>query len=510
MPWLNLLSFVGLFALCAIAWLGSENRKQIPWKVIIWGIGLQVCLGALVFLVPATRLLVLLVNDAVNAVLDATEAGARFVFGSTLVPDSTLVPGPLLAGRWIARAVTPAYVPVPGDRLSPDNLNLGYVFAFRALPLVIFFSALMALLYRLGLIQPVVNVFARIFRRTMGLSGAEALSGSANIFVGIEAALVVRPYLAEMTRSELCAILASCFGSIASTVLALYSQLLRPVFPNITGHLVSASIMAIPACFVMAKILVPEMAVPKTLGQSLVETAPIETAPKARAASPASAEAKGSTASPAEGESTTAPPDAGDTLPSPMESLIQGALDGVNLAVAIAALLIVILALIAIINVFFANLGSLAISQNPLLKGIGIIFQWVNLQNLVGMAFLPLTFLTGVSWNWGELWQASSLIGQRLLSTEIPSYIQLANLSRQGLISDRALVIVSYALCGFAHLPSYGICVGGLISLVPSRRRDIVELGWKALWAATLATLMIGCIAGLFDVGNPAILGKGS
>jgi concentrative nucleoside transporter, CNT family len=485
MPWLNLLSFFGLFALCGIAWLGSEHRRIIPWKVIIWGIGLQLLLGSLVFWVPATRGAMLVINDGVNAVLDVTETGARFVFGSTLVPDNALVPGPVLAGRWIARAVTPAYVAVPGDRLSPDNFNLGYIFAFRALPLVIFFSALMSLLYRLGLIQPIVNSFAHIFRRTMNLSGAEALSGSANIFVGIEAALVVRPYLADMTRSELCAILASCFGSIASTVLALYSQVLRPVFPNITGHLVSASIMAIPACFVMAKILVPETEVPKTLGQAVVETVP---------------ENAEST------DSDSTPP---EPWLSPMESLIQGAMDGVQLAIAIAALLIAILGLVAIANLFFANLGSLALSQNALLRGIGMIFQWISLQNLVGMLFLPLTFLTGVSLSWPDLWQASSLIGQRLLSTEIPSYIQLANLSSQGLISDRTLLVVSYALCGFAHLPSYGICVGGLISLVPSRRKDIAELGWKALWAATLATLMIGCVAGLFDFGSPGILGKG-
>ncbi len=503
MPLLNLLSFFGLFALCGIAWLGSENRKIIPWKVILWGVGLQLVLGALVFSVPATRSAMLVVNDAVNSVLDATEAGSRFVFGSTLVPDNAMMPGPVLAGRWIARAVTPAYVPVPGDRLSPDNFNLGYIFAFRGLPLVIFFSALMSLLYRLGMVQPVVNVFSQLFRRTMNLSGAESLSGAANIFVGIEAALVVRPYLAEMTRSELCAILASCFGSIASTVLALYSQLLRPVFPNITGHLVSASIMAIPACFVMSKLLVPETEVPKTLGVTLMEPA-IATGPAIAVAPTAATTAENAL----EIDTVPAPSPAAEVL-SPMESLIQGAMDGVRLAVSIAALLIAILGLVAIANLFFANLGSLAISANPILRGIGIIFQGVSLQNMLGALFLPLTFLTGVSLNWAELWQASLLIGQRLLSTEIPSYIQLATLSSQGVISDRALLVVSYALCGFAHLPSYAICVGGLISLVPSRRKDIAELGWKALWAATLATLMIGCVAGLFDFGNAAILGKG-
>lgn len=479
MPWLNLLSLVGIFAFCGIAWLGSENRRVIPWKVIIWGIGLQFVLGFLVFLVPFTRDAIVVLNDAANAVLDATEKGARFVFGSVLVPDRNAVPGPLLAGRWIARAITPPYVPVPGDYLSPDNINLGYIFAFRALPSVIFFSALMALGYALGLIQPVVNLFAHIFRRTMNLSGAESLSGAANIFVGIEATLVVRPYLAEMTRSELCAILTSCFGSIASTVLGAYAGFLRPVFPNITGHLVSASVMAIPACFVISKILVPEVEKPKTLGKVIEET-------------------------------TEQPDDETqeEKWISPTESLVAGAMDGAKLAIAIAALLIAILGLVAIANLFFANLASLALSQNPLLQNIGRVFQVVTLQNIVGVLFMPLTFLTGVSLNPQELWLASRLIGQRLLETEIPSYLQLAALAQQGLISNRALVVVSYALCGFAHLASVGIFVGGLVGLVPSRRKDITELGWKALWGATLATLMIGAVAGLFDFGNPTILGR--
>lgn len=143
-----------------------------------------------------------------------------------------------------------------------------------------------------------------------------------------------------------------------------------------------------------------------------------------------------------------------------------------------------------------------------MIRSIGQAFQVVTLQNLIGALFLPLTFLTGVSLNWQELWQASVLIGQRLLETEVVSYQKLATLSSQGFISQRSLLVISYALCGFAHLPSLGIFVGGLAALVPTRRREITNLGWKALWAATLATLMIGCIAGLFDTGNPQILGK--
>ncbi|MCU0549144.1 MAG: nucleoside:proton symporter [Leptolyngbya sp. Prado105] len=471
MSWLNLVSFAGIFILCGIAWVGSENRRVIPWKVILWGIALQLILGLLVFSFPVTRSVVTILSISVNAVLDATEAGARFLFGSLLVPDLSATPGPIRVGRWIARAITPAYVPVAGDRLSPDNLNLGYAFAFRALPSVIFFSALMSLFYHLRVIQPIVNFFAKIFHRLLNLSGAEALSGATNIFVGIESALVIRPYLADMTRSELCAILTCCYGSIASTVLALYAGVLRPTFPNITGHLVSASLMAIPACFVVSKLLVPETETPKTAGVVLAETESKENTPS-----------------------------------SAMESVIAGAMDGAKLAVAIAALLVAILGLGALVNLFFANLGGLAESNNLFVRRIGIIFQIVTLQNIVGALFLPLTAITGVSANWNEIWEASVLIGRRLLETEVPSYQQLGVLASQGKMSDRALLITSYCLCGFAHLPSVGIFVGGFSSLMPSRRKELASVGWKALWAATLATLMIGCVAGVFYLGNPSVL----
>lgn len=487
MSGLNLLSLIGIFALCGIAWLGSEQRRQVPWKLIAWGIILQVVLGLLVFTVPPTRTLLLELSNGFNAILDATEAGARFVFGSLLVPDPTNPPGPILAGRWIARAVTPPYIPVPGDRLSPDMISVGYIFAFRALPTLIFFSALMSLLYSLNLIQPVVAAFARLFRWLMNLSGAEALCGAANIFVGIESFLVVRPFLQRMTRSELCAILATGFGSIASTVLALYAGLLRPVFPSITGHLVSASIMSIPACFIMAKILVPERDKPETLGR-------VPTLRDINIPLPLDA----AQASDRPSESSL----------DPVSSLIAGATEGVKLAVAIAAMLIAILGLVALLDLFFANLASLSTSQNTLLQNIGRAFQVVTLTHIQGFLFVPFTFLTGVSLNPAELWQASVLIGQRLLSTEIPAYQQLAQLSSQGLISQRTLLIVSYVLCGFAHLPSYGIFVGGLATLVPDRRQEITRIGWKALWAATLATLMVGCVAGVFDIGNPTILGR--
>jgi concentrative nucleoside transporter, CNT family len=474
MSWLNLVSFFGIFALCLIAWVGSENRKQVPWKVILWGIGLQLVVGLVVFQFPLSRQIIELISKNINAILNATEAGSRFLFGDLIVPDPAAAPGPVGAGRWIARAITPGYVPVAGDRLAPENISLGYILAFRALPLVVFFSSLMSLLYHWRVIQPMINVFGKIFRWTMGLSGAEALSGAANIFVGIESGLVIRPFLEKMTRSELCAVLTACYGSIASTVLAIYAMFLAPTFPTIAGHLVSASFMAIPACFVTSKILVPETETPVTLGGIPPELIA------------------------AESDSDNA-----------MESIISGAMDGVRLAIAIAALLIAILGLVALVDLFFGNLAGLAQSANPVLHRIGQFFQVVNLKTILGALFVPLVALTGIANNWPEIWQSSLLVGSRLVETEIPAYLGLAQLAQKGMISDRALVIISYILCGFAHLPSYGIFVGGFTSLIPSRRKDLTELGWKALWAATLATIMIGCIAGVFYSGNSSILGRG-
>jgi concentrative nucleoside transporter, CNT family len=469
---LRLISLLGIFGLCFIAWLGSEDRQRVPWRLILWGIGIQLGVGLLIFLVPFTRDIVVWLSSILNALIDASDAGARFLFGPIFVPNFNQPVGPAGAGRWIARALTPAFTAVPGDRLGADNLNLGYVFAFRSLPQVVFFASIFALLYNLGVVQPVVRVFARFFRWAMNLSGAEALAGAANIFVGIESAIAIKPFLERMTRSELCAILASMFGSIASTVLGLYAGYLRPIFPSIAGHLMSASVLTIPAAFVLAKILVPEQAVPDTLGK----VPAIEMAD--------------------------------DERKSPMDSLILGALDGVKMAVGIVAALIAILGLIALLDLVFANLASLATSEVALWRAIGQVFSVITLQNIMGALFLPLTFLTGVSLDWPELWLSSQLIGRRLLETAIPPYIGLANAAAAGTLSDRALVIVSYVLCGFAHLPSVGIFVGGLAGIVPSRRQDISEVTWKALWAGTLATLMTGCIAGIFFYEGAAVLGR--
>jgi len=357
---LNLISLLGIFGLCAIAWLFSENRnlKYFPWRVMLGGILVQLVIGALVFRVPGSRGALQVFSDLLNFLFDAADFGANFVFGDNIVPS-------------------------PNEPVSPDFI--GYVFAFRALPTVIFFGGLMALLYNLGVIQVITNIFAKLFYNTMRLSGAESLSGAANIFVGIEAAIVVKPFLAKMTRSELCAILSCCFGTSASSVLAIYVSFLRPVFPNILVHLVSASIIGIPACFVLSKILVPETEVPLTAG-GIPEELDSGSLKDENDEEP---------------EQTVS----GEALQkvSPLDAAIGGALEGVRMAVGIAAVLILIQGFVYLINLLFRG----------------------YLQTIMGALFLPLTVLTGVSLEWQELWTASVLIGRRLFETAIPSYQML-------------------------------------------------------------------------------------
>ncbi|WNZ21672.1 nucleoside:proton symporter [Leptolyngbya sp. NK1-12] len=485
MSFLNLISFFGIFGLCAIAWLFSENRhpRYFPWRVVIAGLLLQFVLGALVFIVPGTRDLLQVFSTLLNVLFEAADAGARFIFGGILVPlpgEETLLLAPLVQGEVCSNSTV-------GEVISGYcGVRLGYIFALRALPTVIFFSALVALLYNLGILQVITKIFAQIFYRTMRLSGAESLSGASNIFVGIEAAIVVRPFLPKMTRSELCTILACCFGTTASSVLALYSAFLRPVFPNILGHLVSASIMAIPACFLLSKILIPEAQTPLTAAGIPDETRAEQLDPEGNY-----------------GETEHL---------SPMDATVAGAWDGLKMAASIVAVLIAVLGLVYLINQFFVVLANLADSNIGFLQPIGQLFRYVTIQNILGALFLPLTLLTGVSLSWNELWQSSVLIGQRLFLTEVPSYQDLAVLTQlpaeTRVLTDRALLIVSYALSGFAHLASVGIFVGGISALAPTRRKEIVSLAWKALFVGTLATYMIACIAGVFDTGSPTILGR--
>ncbi|HKX33384.1 MAG TPA: nucleoside transporter C-terminal domain-containing protein [Blastocatellia bacterium] len=424
---LHLLSVIGFFTFASIAWLFSSNRRQVKWKTVIWGMGLQLAFGLLVFRLPFSQRVFLWLNDAVIALLDVSQSGTAFLLG------------PLAAK--------------PGEPGS-----IGFILIFQVLPVAIFFSAFTAALYHLRVLQILVRICARVFHRTLGISGAESLCSAANIFVGVESALVIRPYLDNMTRSELLVVLGSGMATVASTTLGIYVAFLSKVFPQIAGHLVSASIISIPATVVMTKLLVPETETPKTL--------------------------------------MTIPEDAPETRSrNLMSAIITGAMDGLKLAAGISALLIAILGLVKLLDKLLAFLpGSWVGSSEPL-----------SLVKILTGLFYPLAALLGIAR--ADIAEAARLLGERIILTEVVSYQDLSQMIVSGQLTDpRTVVILSYALCGFAHVASMAIFVGGTAALAPSRRDDLASLGLRALFAATLATLMTGCVAGIFSNGQGILL----
>jgi len=422
----QLTSLVGFFVFAAVAWLFSSSRGNVRWRTIAWGMGLQLLLGVLIFRLPVTRGVFVWLNDAVMALLDVSKAGTTFLLG------------PLAAG--------------PGEPGS-----IGFILVFQALPIAIFFSAFTAILYRLGILQLIVRFFAVIFHRTMGTSGAESLCGASNIFVGVESALVIRPYLERMTRSELLTILGSGMATVASTTLGIYVAFLSKTFPQIAGHLISASLLSIPAVVVMTKLLLPETESPET--------------------------AVGIPPEPPELRSGNL-----------MSAIITGAMDGLKLAAGISTLLIAGLGLVALVDKLLALPG----------KWIGLA-EPLSLVRILGWIFYPLAALLGITR--ADIAESARLLGERVILTEVVSYQDLGQMIAAGQLADpRTVVILSYALCGFAHVASVAIFVGGMAALAPSRRDDLAGLGLRALLAATLATLMTGCIAGIFSNGQDVIL----
>jgi len=414
-------SVMGFMIFAGMAWLLSSDRRKIAWRTIAWGVGLQFLIGLIIFRLPISQQLLLWMNDAVLVLLNASKSGSLFLFG------------PLAAS--------------PGESGS-----IGFILVFQVLPVVIFFAAFTAMLYHLRVLQIFVRLFARLFHRTMRISGAESLSSAANIFVGIESALVVRPYLERMTRSELLLILTTGLATVASSSLGVYVAFLSGVFPQIAGHLISASILAIPACVVVSKLMIPETETPETLA-----------------------------AVPPEDESTRSK--------SLIGAIIEGAMDGLKLAAGISALLIAILGIVALIDKIL-GLGSSWLGMSKPL----------SLVRILGWCFYPFAFLLGLQQS--DVPTAARLLGERVILTEVFSYNHLAQLISSGQISDpRTVVVLSYALCGFAHVAAMAIFVGGTAALAPARRDDLASLGLRALLAATLATLMTGCVAGIFSSG---------
>jgi CNT family concentrative nucleoside transporter len=425
----NLISFLGIFVICGVGWLCSAGRRHMNWSVIGWGIGLQLLFGLFIFTLPGGSQAFLWLNDAVVKVLDTATAGTRFVFGSLALPPGT-----------------------PG--------SLGFFLAFQALPTIIFFSALMAVLYYLKIMPLLIRGFAALFSRLMKVSGAEALCTASNIFVGVESAFVIRPHLADMTRSELTTVLTAGMATVASNVLALYVFTLQRNFPTIAGHLISASLLAAPAALVMSKIIVPERQQPKTLGQSVSPHYQREN--------------------------------------NIFEAVINGANGGLKVIAGIVALLIAVLGLVALFDLLLNGVGL------RLNTALGLHIDW-SLRGLLGYLFYPLTLALGVPLD--DAWTVAKIIGERVVLTEVTAYQDLAAAIAAGSIHHaRSALIASYALCGFAHVASVAIFVGGTAALAPGRTQALSKLALRALIAATLACLMTACVAGTFFNNSSSIL----
>jgi CNT family concentrative nucleoside transporter len=428
----RIVAFGGFFSIAFIAWL-TGRRSRPDWRTIVGSTALAWSIGLVTFWFPGSRWLLGIVNDMVVAMLTASQKGTLFLLG------------PLALG--------------PGQTLPDGTKSVGFILAMQALPAVVFFAAMMAGLYYLGIMQAVVKAFAKLFSRTMGLSGAEALSGAANIFVGIEAGLIVQPYLAAMTRSELLMMLTCMMATVASTVMGIYVAALQQVVPQIAGHLISASVISIPCAVLISKLSLPETERPVTLG-----TMPLNQAL----------------------QGSQVPPDQDVTRPPSnlIVALIEGAGQGVRMAVGIAALLVVFIGL--------ESLVDLALEQLPTFGGVTL-----SVTRILAWATWPFAILLGLR---PDEWQtAADLLGSRFIETEVAAYFKLAAVQAASPppLSLRSLTALTYALCGFVHVASMGIFVGGITALVPSRAKDVSLLGLRALWTAFLSTLLVGCIAGV-------------
>ena len=413
---LVLQSAFGILVFLLFAWLFSEDRARIPWRTLLAGITLQFVLAAMLLWLPPFKLVFMGLNDLLLTLEQATLDGTSFVFGY-----------------------------LGGDELPFEETQPGssFILAFRALPLILLISALSALLFYWGILPFIVRALSRLLQRAMGIGGALALGAATNVFVGmVEAPLLVRPYLKEMTRSELFALMVTGMATIAGTVMVLYASILRDVIPDAMGHILVASLISAPAAIVIAQMLLP---------------------PEQRAT-------------------------AGELVPpqratSSMDAVTKGTLQGVELIINITAMLIVMVALVSLVNM---TLGLL-----PDIAGASL-----TLQRMLGWLLAPVAWLMGLPWE--QAISGGSLLGTKVILNELFAYLDLAALP-VGQLDARSQLIMTYALCGFANFGSLGIMIGGLATMVPERRAEIIQLGMKSIAAGTLATCMTGAVVGVLS-----------
>jgi len=405
------ISLLGLAVIIGLAWLMSSHKKRFPWRVVIGGLILQFLFALVILLTPPGQWAFSWVNTIFVSLLGSVDAGSEFVFGTDFRE---------------------------------------HFFAFKVLPTIIFFSALMSVFYYYGVIQKVVGVFALVMQKTLGTSGAETLSAAANVFVGqTEAPLVIRPYISSMTISELNAVMVCGFATMAGGVLGALSEMGIEA-----GHLLSASVISAPGALLLSKVMQPEIDEPKTLGNVQVDV---------------------------EEKSTNV-----------LEAVAVGTTGGMKLALNVGAMLIVFLALIAMINMIVGWIGMqfnyVDADGNPL---------W-SLEAALSYLFYPIAWLIGIER--ADCMAAGQLMGLKMATNEFVAYGRLMSWDSPDSaihISERSRILLTYALCGFANFSSIGIQLGGIGGIAPNRQGDLARLGLRAMLGGTMAAFMTACIASL-------------
>lgn len=411
---------IGIAALPAMAWLLSEKRFRVNWRLVVIALVLQFALAWVFLHLPPIRALFLELNNVIDALQQATRAGTSFVFG------------------YLGGGAPPFAATDPARE---------FVLAFQALPILLVMSALSALLFHFRILPAVVGAFAWVLRWTIGVGGAVGVSAAANVFVGmVEAPLLIRPYLAKLSRGELFMVMTCGMATIAGTVFVLYATMLSPVLPDAAGQLLTASLMNVPAALLMAELMVPS---------GLDRTEAVDIEPPRRAS-------------------------------SAMEAIALGAADGVMLLINVAAALVVLVALVSLFNQVLGLLPD--VDGTPL-----------TLQRVFGWPLTPVVWSLGVPWN--EAPMAAQLLATKIVLNELIAYSQLAALPVDAL-SVHSRLILTYAFCGFANFGSLGIMLGGMATMVPERRSEIAGLGLRAIISGTLATCLSGAVAGLLSGHN--------
>lgn len=437
----RLISFFGLFVMIGLAWLMSSHKSRVSWRVVAAGLGLQFVFALLILKAPGGQAVFDWLGGLFNQLLGFIEEGSALLFN---------------------------VYPREGEEGLPPPFVLLRSFAFGVLPTIIVFSSLMSILYYLGVMQRVVGALAWVMQRTLGTSGAETLSAAANIFVGqTEAPLVIRPYVKDMSMSELMVVMVGGFATIAGGVLGIYVALLGPQY---AGHLLTASVISAPAALLIAKVMQPEVAVPVTVQED----------------QHTSGESQGEANAPDRANDGDGDVELDYVASNVLEAAAEGATAGLKLALNVGAMLITFVALVAMINAFVGWCGAFFGFEGDA--------AW-TLEQGFGYLFAPLAWTMGIQWS--DCTIAGQMMGEKMVLNEFIAYLSLGEAVKNESMSERSITIMTYALCGFANFSSIGIQLGGIGGIAPSRRGDLAKLGFRAMIGGTLAAFMTACIAGI-------------